>query len=422
MTLLAAYNFDEASGTVIDVTGNGHDITLAGTSTRDPSGHTSKGLKQTTSETSTTLAPFGQTANRTIMAWIKSAASVSDGRFFEFVDPEPQSTWEFLFRDTAWHLQAWHATNFARATTTRPTDGLWHHFAGTYDGTNLRMYKDGVLAATTACAALRTTATVINIMNATGTNMVFDDVRLYDTALDVTTINTLMGTPVTSGSAFSGNVALSGAGALTNAGAPGHTGPVTLAGSGSLAEAGTPAVAGALALTGAGQVAGAGSPTVAGALGLSGAGTASDAGSPAVSGTTALAGTGALTENGTPGFVGPVALSGTGTIASAGQPMLPGNLSLTGGGTLTGAAGNDFSGTAGLSGSGLLAAIGAPAHTGAVHFTGSGQLVRVSSDPVTQPVLTAGHSLSSGLTAAHPQPDLTPSNAPSSQLEVSHVV
>jgi hypothetical protein len=197
VTLLAAYNFDEASGAVIDVTGNAHDITLTGTSTRDPVGHTSKGLKQTTSETSTTLTPFGQTANRTIMAWIKSAAAVADGRFFEFVDTTPESTWEFLFRDTAWHLQAWNASTFGRATTTRPTDGLWHHFAGTYDGTNLRLYKDGVLAATTALTApLRTTATVINVMNATSTDMVFDDVRLYDAALDITTINTLMGTPV----------------------------------------------------------------------------------------------------------------------------------------------------------------------------------------------------------------------------------
>lgn len=203
MTLLAAYNFDEASGSVIDVTGNGHDFALSGNTVRTVSGHTSQGLTQNSSSIDVGPSPFGLTPNRTIMMWIKSAASVTDGRVFETVaSSDGNSIWEFpLLRDSSWHLQAWNASTFGRATLTRPTDGNWHHIAGTYDGTNLRAYKDGVLSATTAFSGpLRAdgSGTTLNIFH-TAPSHIIDDLRVYDEALDATAITALMSQPVTAG-------------------------------------------------------------------------------------------------------------------------------------------------------------------------------------------------------------------------------
>ena len=48
MTLLYAYNFDEPSGNILDVSGNGRDTVFGGSLSRSASGHTSKGLSQTT--------------------------------------------------------------------------------------------------------------------------------------------------------------------------------------------------------------------------------------------------------------------------------------------------------------------------------------------------------------------------------------
>lgn len=217
MTLLAAYNFDEASGSVIDVTGNGHDFALTGNTVRttsggaDPTGYTGKGLTQSTSSVDAGPAPFGLTASRTIMMWIKSAASVTDGRIFETVaSSDGNSIWEFpLLRDSSWHLQAWNASTFGRATLTRPTDGNWHHITGTYDGTNLRVYKDGVLSATTAFSGpLRadSSGTTLNFFH-TAPDHILRHVRVYSEALDATAITTLMNTPVTAATGVSGTLA-----------------------------------------------------------------------------------------------------------------------------------------------------------------------------------------------------------------------
>lgn len=202
MALLAAYNFDEASGAVVDVSGNGHGFPLVGNTARTTGsgGHTAEGLFQTTATIDAGPSVFGLTANRTMEMWIKSTASVTDGRIFETVSADTESIWEFLFRDTAWHLQAWNATTFARATITRPTDGLPHHLAGTYDGTSLRLYLDGVLAGgpTALTGPLRTNGTSLNVFHTCPTTII-DDARFYDTALSAAAIVTDMNTPVTSG-------------------------------------------------------------------------------------------------------------------------------------------------------------------------------------------------------------------------------
>ena len=471
MTLLAAWNFDEASGAVIDASGNGHGFTPAGTTTRTASGGghsgtgSDKALTQSSATTDAGPALTGlQTSNRTLMAWIKRTSNSQDGWVLEMFNSGISSgCWGILFLSGSWHIQARNSSNFARASVTAPSTSVWHHFAGTYDGTNIRAYLDGTLVATTALAGpMRTDATVYNVFDTAGSATVIDDVRHYDTVLTQAQIASDMSTPVSSGSSFSGNVALAGAGTLSNAGTPAIPGSVALSGSGSLTNAGTPAVPGALGLSGSGAATDNGSPSIPGSAAFSGTGTLAGSASVAIPGSAALAGNGSLASGGTPALAGATSLAGAGSLTTAGQPALPGSLQLSGSGLLLGSAGANYSGAINLAGSGTLGPAGAPAapgalslagsgglivigqpafardlvlagagsltgssgsaHSGSVQFSGVGQLAKGGSHgPAVQSVLTATHS-GPVLTPSQSLPDLSPSNAPSSQLEVSHGV
>jgi hypothetical protein len=83
--------------------------------------------------------------------------------------------------------------HYARFPVTSAFDGTWHHLAGTYDGSALRLYIDGQVKATTACTGLinRDTNYLVNLgRNSQGDSANrwwfegdMDDVRIYDRAL-----------------------------------------------------------------------------------------------------------------------------------------------------------------------------------------------------------------------------------------------
>jgi hypothetical protein len=75
-------------------------------------------------------------------------------------------------------------------------NGIWHHFAGTYDGSQIKLYIDGVLQATTdQTGAINTNTNNVQIGTRDGGqwfyNGVIDDVRLYSRALSETEIKKL---------------------------------------------------------------------------------------------------------------------------------------------------------------------------------------------------------------------------------------
>jgi regulation of enolase protein 1 (concanavalin A-like superfamily) len=77
-------------------------------------------------------------------------------------------------------------------------NGLWHHVAGTYDGSNLKLYVDGQLSATTpSTGAIGTNAFGVNFArDAEQTwcwyNGALDDVRIYSRALTQAEIQAIM--------------------------------------------------------------------------------------------------------------------------------------------------------------------------------------------------------------------------------------
>lgn len=207
MTLLAAYNFDEASGSVIDVTGNGHDFALSGgllrttTGGTDPTGYAGKGLGTSDGFADHGPAIFGQTAQRTLSFWLRSTADFSPGWIWEMHQTTADTgRWGMLALGGNQGFRGTNSSTTGHASRAAVGDSAWHYWAGTYDGTNVRLYYDGTLAATVPLAGpLRTDADVINVFGTAETGNIIRHLRVHDEALDATAITALMSQPVTAG-------------------------------------------------------------------------------------------------------------------------------------------------------------------------------------------------------------------------------
>lgn len=182
------------------------------------------------------------------------------------------------------------------------------------------------------------------------------------------------------GSAFSGSLALSGAGVLTGSGKPAASSGGALSGSGALATTGSPTISGAAAFSGSGSLTLSGAPTTSASLALSGGGSLAPSGTLAASGGLTASGSGVLTLAGKPTATGPLAASGSGSLALSGASSQPGSgsLALAGAGTLTLTGKAATGGTLTLASAGTLAlsgaATGANALAGTLALSGAGGL------------------------------------------------
>lgn len=199
MSLLAAYSFDESGLTVVDYSGNDRSFTLNDFAARVEDGHTNGGLQSNGGGT-VLLPDFGETAIRTVSFWLKEPTG--------FTSEHLVITWDVPSVGAAWGVDLVPAIPPATAPTVRlygrsasaeayaeagyPDDGAWHHVAGTYDESFLRLYVDGVLSATTALTGPLRTDSGAPVLFRDFSTATVDDVRIYDVALDVTSIRAAM--------------------------------------------------------------------------------------------------------------------------------------------------------------------------------------------------------------------------------------
>lgn len=201
---IAAYNFDEASGDVLDVSGNGHAFTPTGTTTRisdgtaDGTGYTGKGLGQSSTTVETGPALFGQTLLRTLMFWAKFSASFT-GWIWEYHDNgDDTGLWGFLSLSGNMGFRGRNAGGtIAFASRAAVLDSAWHHWCGTFDGSNVRLYFDGVFVTAVPCAGpLRTDSDVLNVFTSMGSGNQIRHLRVFDQPLEPETILALKNEPV----------------------------------------------------------------------------------------------------------------------------------------------------------------------------------------------------------------------------------
>lgn len=198
MTLLAAYNADEgvSDASVVDRSGNGGDFTLTGTGVTRVAGHTGYGL----SNTGAAIAQppnVGQTASRTVMVWLKGPNTTAGWSVQWYIASIDSGAWGILNLSGNVCIQGRNSSTLARASFARPSDisTAFHHIAGTYDGSNIRLYIDGVLKATTALAGPLRTDGVLQLFGY-AENDIIDDIQIYDEVLDATAIAAASATPV----------------------------------------------------------------------------------------------------------------------------------------------------------------------------------------------------------------------------------
>lgn len=199
MTLLAAYSFDEAGLTVTDYSGNGNSFTLNDYVQRVEDGHTNGGLQSNGGGT-VALPDIGKTADRTLMFWLRDSV--------DFPSEHLIATWDVPSVGTAWgvdllpgpppvvRLYGRSASTQAYVEAAWPDDGAYHHVAGTYDQSFLRLYLDGNLAGTAALTGPLRTDNNPPVLFEGFSTATADCLRIDDSTYDLASIRVAMTTPV----------------------------------------------------------------------------------------------------------------------------------------------------------------------------------------------------------------------------------
>lgn len=320
MTLLASHNFDESSGDILDVSGNGHSFPLgSGTRVAGDSGH---GSALTSSAVLAGPALFGQTPQRTLMMRITMPAStpIAFWAYEWYQSSGDTGVWGLLWLNGSVGFRARDASGTPSfAAVSPPTDGLSHHFAGTCDGTTVRLYVDGVLAATgpTSLSGTFATADSLRAIDPVGAAPIIDDARIYDTVLDAATIAALQNVPV-----------------APEAPSEDHSGAATITGAGSLTFGTSLTASGALPASGGGTLSLSGRPAFSRALSLSGEGSQTTDAAPHLAAELPTAGTGALDASAALALTADLQIYGDGSLSSASAVAASGALALSGSGDL----------------------------------------------------------------------------------------
>jgi hypothetical protein len=189
-------NFDEASGDVLDYSGNGRDFALNNSALRVVDGHTAQGISK----------------NATGFCVFHSAPLTSNLKAFAFwLKGIGNQVWwyrEYIAGDDTGVFGLYHigGTLFLRlrkggvntnTTVAMPGDGLYHHYCGTYDGTNGRLYIDGVLVATSVAVTAPLDAyNYHDGLETSDTTQVMDDLRILSHVPTVSEIEAMRDTPV----------------------------------------------------------------------------------------------------------------------------------------------------------------------------------------------------------------------------------
>ena len=203
--LVAAYAFDEGSGTTVaDASGNGNNGTVAN-ATWAAAGKNGKALSFNGSSSRVTIpdaASLHLTSAMTLEAWVNPATVNANWR-------------DVVYKgDDNYYLMATSSNSGRPAAgaiiggsygeaygTANLATGTWTHLAFTYDGSAERLYVNGTQVASTAkTGSIKTSTNPLTI----GSDAIYgqyfsgliDDVRVYSTALTQAQIQSDMTTPV----------------------------------------------------------------------------------------------------------------------------------------------------------------------------------------------------------------------------------
>ena len=207
--LTAAYPFEEGSGqTILDLSGNGNNGTLAGNAARNPMGKVGEAIEFNGSNSYINLGPLDITSqNLSIALWFKAddfathdarliskatgTATSAHYWMISTIRSSGQSKLRFRLKTN----NGGTSTLIGNATLTA---GDWFHVTATYDGVSMKLFQDGIQVGSLAkTGTIATSASVEARIGANPENTryfdgLIDDVRIYDEALDSTTIQDIV--------------------------------------------------------------------------------------------------------------------------------------------------------------------------------------------------------------------------------------
>jgi chitodextrinase len=199
--LVAAYSFDEGSGSVVaDASGNGHVGTVSGATWAG--GRYGHALSFNGTNASVLLGSLGTfyQGGFTLEAWVqKASATRSDAAVVGSWAGNGPMLWVDHIA-THYFLTLGGSYSGYLDSGAAPVAGQWQHLAATYDGTTARYYIDGSLVASRAAGGVGNSD--VWRIGAYGSSPggffdgLIDDVRIYDQARSGSEIQTDMDRPV----------------------------------------------------------------------------------------------------------------------------------------------------------------------------------------------------------------------------------
>ncbi len=186
------WRFDEGTGTrAADASGNNNNGTFQGGVTWD-TGRFGSGVRINGTDGVVVVnnsASLNPTAALSITAWIN--ADTWDGGNRRIVQKgDSDNQYRLLEENGVLKFDLFGVTN-GTLTTALPSTGVWHQVAGTYDGSTMKIYIDGVVAAQQPASGALATTTNSLYIGSKGTGGTagnhfqgaLDDVRVYPVAL-----------------------------------------------------------------------------------------------------------------------------------------------------------------------------------------------------------------------------------------------
>lgn len=208
LNAMALYNLNENTGTTAaDSSGNNRTLNL--TSATWATGHTGSGLTNTTTGVGAKAAFTAPSAAITIMGWVKPLDLTSGTTHiaFGFIDNGDNTGCAIFTQRADFGTSNVLQGDIRIAGTLRAlnaasglTVGVWTHLALTYDGATAILYKDGASVATFSGSGSIGQGDALcvagGMVTEYDTDVVVDDIRVYNVALTSAQILTGMNTPV----------------------------------------------------------------------------------------------------------------------------------------------------------------------------------------------------------------------------------
>ncbi len=210
-SLIGYWNLNEGAGTIAhDLSGKGHDGTLMNGPTWT-TGYFDAALDLNASGAAGTgthyvdcgnSADFNLTSQVTVAAWVYPARAAATTH--ECYVTKGDTSYALKETNTDGNVEffiysggAWHSATLTGRTASN--NNTWYHLAGTFDGTNIKIYLNGVLAGTTAFTGpIATNTANVNFgrdADSGGRRYYrgrIDDVRIYNRALTDVEIQSLL--------------------------------------------------------------------------------------------------------------------------------------------------------------------------------------------------------------------------------------